>query len=83
MDDPYGNTITYCISGEVPGFHNKADFVNTVSNINLIFKYVKDLTSTTNYLVSVERSTSKIIKATKYKIPIMNPEEFLTMVKRY
>lgn len=83
VDDPYGNTITYCISGEVPGFHNKADFVNTVSNINLIFKYVKDLTSTTNYLVSVERSTSKIIKATKYKIPIMNPEEFLTMVKRY
>ena len=83
VDDPSDNTITYCISGEVPGFHNKAEFVDTVSNINLTFKYVKDLTSTTNYLVSVERSTSKILKATKYKIPIMGPEEFLNMVKKY
>lgn len=83
VEDPTDNTITYCISGEVPGFKNKNEFVNTILDINLSFKYTKDLTTSTNYLVSVERSTSKILKANKYKIPIMTPNEFIEMVKKY
>lgn len=83
VQDPLDNTITYCISGEVSGFESKDKFVKTVFNTNISFKYDKDVKTTTNYLVTNERGTTKVLKAKKYKIPILTPDEFLTLVKKY
>lgn len=83
VEDPSENTITYCISGEVPGFESKDKFIKTVFNTNISFKYDKDVKTTTNYLVTNERSTSKVLKAKKWNIPIVTPGEFLDIVKKY
>lgn len=83
VEDPNDNTITYCISGEVQGFESKDKFVKTVFNTNIAFRYDKDVKTSTNYLVTNEKSTSKVLKAIKYKVPIISPEEFLKLVQKY
>jgi NAD-dependent DNA ligase len=83
VEDPNDNTITYCISGEVSGFESKDKFVKTVFNTNTAFRYDKDVKTSTNYLVTNEKSTSKVLKAMKYKVPIISPEEFLKLVQKY
>lgn len=83
-EDPNDNAITYCVSGEVPEeYGNKKQFGEFITGINASFKQVKDVTSGINYLVTNERSTSKVLKAMRYNIPIVNFEEFEIMVRRY
>jgi NAD-dependent DNA ligase len=83
-EDPNDNAITYCVSGEVPEeYGNKKQFGEFITGINTSFKQVKDVTSGINYLVTNERSTSKVLKAMRYNIPIVNFEEFEIMVRRY
>ena len=83
-EDPNDNAITFCISGEVPPeYGNKKDYANFIGSINLNFKQVKDVTSGINYLVTNERSTSKVLKAMRYNIPIVSFEEFESIVRSY
>ena len=83
-EDPYDNAITFCISGEVPQeYGNKKDYANFIGSINLNFKQVKDVTGGINYLVTNERSTSKVLKAMRYNIPIVSFEEFESIVRSY
>lgn len=73
-------TITYCISGEIPGFRNKSDFIKHVNNLNKDYIYMKDVTLDTNFLITTETSTIKVMKAKKYNITIMNPDKFLNYI---
>ena len=72
-----GTEITYCISGEVPGFKNKQDFINKMNELNPDLLFISSVSSSLDYLVSVESNTSKVLKAKKYKIPILSPTEFI------
>ena len=77
VKESVGTEITYCISGEVPGFKNKQEFINKVSELDSNLLFVSSVTSSLDYLVSVETGTSKVLKAKKYKIPVLSPEEFI------
>ena len=74
------NRITYCISGEVPGFKNKQELINKLKEVNSNLEFVPSVTSTLDYLISVEVGTSKVLKAKKYKIPILSQSE---MIKKF
>lgn len=71
-----GDSITYCISGEIPGFKNKQEFINRMKEVNPNLLFVSSVTSSLDYLISVELGTSKVMKAKKYKIPVLSPSEF-------
>lgn len=71
------NKITYCISGEVPGFKNKQELINKLKEVNPNLQFVPTVTSMLDYLISVEVGTSKVLKAKKYKIPVLSPIEFI------
>lgn len=73
--------MTYCISGSVPeGYSNKQDFIDKVNSLTSEYVYVKDVTSSTNILVTCEQNTSKVIKAHKYGINVMNFDDFLKSI---
>lgn len=72
-----GTEITYCISGEVPGFKNKQEFINKVSTLDPNLLFVSSVTSNLDYLISIETNTSKVLKAKKYKIPVLSPNDFI------
>lgn len=73
---------TYCISGAVPDeYNNKQDFVNYIKTLSNDYTFVKDVTSSTTFLITNERNTSKVIKATKYGVKIMSFDEFIQMIK--
>lgn len=72
-----GTEITYCISGEVPGFKNKKELIDKLTSINPDLTYSPSVSSSLNYLVSIETNTTKVLKAMKYKIPILSPSTII------
>ena len=77
------DTHLYCISGPVPDFYgNKNTYATTISDINSNYKYVKDVTSSIEYLVTTETNTSKVIKAHKYGVKIVDFDEFMKICKK-
>jgi DNA ligase (NAD+) len=74
-DEIVDNQITYCISGAVPEkFGTKQNFIDEINNK---YRYVKDVTSATDLLITNEHSTSKVVKAHKYGVKIITFDEFL------
>lgn len=77
------DTHLYCISGPVPDFYgNKNTYATAISDINSNYKYVKDVTSSIEYLVTTETNTSKVIKAHKYGVKIVDFDEFMKICKK-
>ena len=77
------DTHLYCISGPVPDFYgNKNIYATAISDINSNYKYVKDVTSSIEYLVTTETNTSKVIKAHKYGVKIVDFNEFMKICKK-
>ena len=72
------NKISYCISGEVPGFKSKGEFIQYLKEKKPELMNVSSVTTDTNYLISSESGTSKVLKAKRYGIPILNSSEFLS-----
>ena len=68
--------LTYCISGEIPGY-TKNEIIEKLLTIKPNMRYVKDVKSNINFLISHEEDTVKVLKAKKYKIPIIKFEELL------
>lgn len=83
---PYCNEITlkskgdisYCISGEVPGFKNKQEFIQTMKTLNPKLNYVNNVSVGLGFLVSEEKGTTKVLKAIKYNIPILSVKEAIS-----
>ena len=66
-----------------PNEHSKSN-IASLANVSLILILISFLlavfnepSSSLDYLVSVETGTSKVLKAKKYKIPVLSPEEFI------
>lgn len=77
------DTHLYCISGEVPDqYGNKNIFAAAISEIDSKYKYVKDVTTATEYLVTNETNTSKVVKANKYGVKIVGFDEFVRICKQ-
>ena len=68
---------TYCISGEIPGFKHKSDLIKLLKEKRPDLVFVDSVTTETNYLISVETSTSKVLKAKRYNIPIVKIDELI------
>ena len=76
-----GDYIPYCVSGSVPdNFKNKAEFEELVTRKNYLYKRVDDVTMNTEYLVTNERNTNKVIKAKKYGVKILSFDDFLNII---
>lgn len=77
--DHGGTIITYCISGEIPGM-TRADIIKYLSSTNKNLIFVPNITTRTNYLISEQKNTAKVMRAIKYNIPIVTLSE---MVKKF
>jgi len=73
--------ITYCISGEVPGM-KKSEVVSYLKELNPELAFVKDVSVSTNFLISYETGTTKVLKAKKYNIPVYTLEETVAKFKK-
>lgn|SRR5574344_484821 len=74
-------SITYCISGEIPDM-SKSQVVEKLKELNPQLAYVHDVTVKTNFLISYEQSTTKVLKARKYNIPVVTLEDVIEKYKR-
>lgn len=70
--------LTYCISGEIPGYKHKQDLINELKDIRPDCTYVDSVSLGLSFLISYEHGTTKVLKANKYKIPIYTVEEVLS-----
>ena len=69
-------SITYCISGEVPGY-KKSELVKYLKTINNSLVFVDSVTVNTNFLISYETGTTKVLKAKKYNIPVYTIDDVI------
>ena len=69
-------SITYCISGEVPGY-KKSELVKYLKTINNSLAFVDSVTVNTNFLISYETGTTKVLKAKKYNIPVYTIDDVI------
>ena len=73
--------ITYCISGSIPDM-NKSDVIKALKEINPELVFVPNVSVNTNFLISYETGTTKVLKANKYKIPVITVEEAIKKFKK-
>ena len=80
-------TINAVISSSVGGkYKTKAEFENTIHNLygdKIYVNFLSSLTKDCQYLIwaGEGKETSKVVKAKKLNIPIMNGDEFEAMLK--
>ena len=74
-ETPEGS-VTYCISGEVPGY-KKSELVKYLKTINNSLAFVDSVTVNTNFLISYETGTTKVLKAKKYNIPVYTIDDVI------
>lgn len=74
-------SITYCISGSIPDM-SKSDVIKIFKEINPELVFVPNVNVNTNFLISYETGTTKVLKANKYKIPVITVEEAIKRFKK-
>lgn len=81
IDNMIDGAITYCISGETTGY-SKQEVIDKLKIINPKLYFVKNFNGNTNYLISEETGTTKVIKAIKYNIPVLTLSEMIDKFKK-
>lgn len=76
-----GDEITYCISGDVPGF-TKSKLAVHLAEIDPRLKFVSSVKMGLDFLISNEEGTTKVLKAKKYGIPVYTLDETLSKFQR-